>query len=302
MLRRTTLISLALLIALARSTTYYSLQGEKWPAETCNGKFPAKEKAIANHAGKKICPGHELIVVNEPRNNPQIRHHTINDKEKTTFYDDNRKSIVHIAECFSDFALPAPKIEAIVKLKNGTELPPQTFDIDKCLAKAQGSFLSFSAGLGLDFEHNGDGSNSDSGPAAGAGLDNGLDNNFNENCPTDFDYMNQDNTDWVKKSTGIWYHSLDKTFDQAEIRCRSTFYKNFTAGSVPVKESTISRPISIRVSHPPEEVRMRIVQDAKSGIIEELECVHFGGYPAIDSGNFKVVIRINSFDGCFFCN
>ena len=253
-------------------TNHFILQGKTWPQNICDGQntFPSGQQAIAKHGTDrdlaKSCPKSNFIIINEPANMPYIRHRQLADGRtaKTEFYDDSDSEMVHLAECFSGYGLPAPEISAVVNLKNGTELNIN-FNIEVCLGKTSDGFLDFLPASLPDFEHTFNQELSDANEA---------------HCETDFAYMGDKaaKNDWTQRSTGILYHTLNKDWHNAEIICRASYYKNFTEGMVPEKAIADSHKISIQVVHPMETVELKVEQDM-DGVVTDLQCFTVGGYP-----------------------
>ena len=133
-----------------------------------------------------------------------IKYHEVEGLAKREFYDSQEQ--LHLAECYTDFGLPAPEIRAKISLQNGTVLFEE-FDISACLGQTNKNFLSFSTENSI-FENFGD---------------------ENSNCRTDFDWLNSEETDYVQRSTGILFKVIDQNFDKAKLSCQNTYrnIKNF---------------------------------------------------------------------------
>lgn len=238
------------------STKIYGQHGKLWQRDICAGSTPAGNKIIGDHSQISCDDSDdELIVVHQPRNVPVIKYHEVEGVSKREFYDSQEQ--LHLAECYTDFGLPAPEIQAKITLQNGTVLYEE-FDISACLGQTSKNFLSFSTGNSMfdDF-----------------GEDFG---NGNSNCRTDFDWLNPEETDYVQRSTGILFKVIDQNFDKARISCQNSYFLNGTDGKRATAESA---EIEIRVYRPMKEVGLRVEQSEVDGEIVTLSCEAFGGYP-----------------------
>lgn len=244
------LYSLPSVLLSVQSTKLYGQHGKLWQRDICAGSVPAGKKIIADHSKISCANDDELIVVHQPRNVPVIKYHSVENHEKREFYDSQEQ--LHLAECYTDFGLPAPEIRAKIQLQNGTILFEE-FDISACLGQTSKNFLSFSNENSI-FE----------------------DLNINSNCRTDFDWLNDQETDYVQRSTGILFKVIDQNFDRAKISCQNTYFLNGTDGKRATAESG---EIEIRVYRPMREVRLNVEQNMINGEILKLTCEAFGGYP-----------------------
>lgn len=237
------------ILHLTSSNKVFGQHGQLWQRDICSGSEPAGTKVIADHSKIDCDNNDELVVVHEPRNVPVIKYHEVEGVAKREFYDSQEQ--LHIAECYTDFGLPAPQIRAKIRLQNGTTLYEE-FDISACLGRSSKNFLSFST--------------------------DSIFSDFNENtdCRTDFDYLNSEETDYVKRSTGILFKVIDEHFDKAKISCQNSYYLNGTNGKMATSESS---EIEIRVYRPMQSVKLDVEQDPISGAILKLNCEAFGGYP-----------------------